>query len=90
MDKKRIMRLRTDAQKMKPSVHVGKDGFDSMVVNEIDRQLEKNNIVKVRVLGAFEGDRQDIATAIAERTCSILVDVRGSTIVLARDKFGQI
>jgi len=90
MDKKRVMKLRVDAQKLKPSVHVGKEGLSTKVVEELKRQLEKNKIVKVRVLGSFEGNRKDIAMMMARESQSLLVDVRGSTVVLARDQNSQI
>ena len=90
MDKKRVMKLRVDAQKLKPSVHVGKEGLSTKVVEELKRQLEKNKIVKVRVLGSFEGNRKDIAMMMARESQSLLVDVRGSTVVLAREQNSQI
>lgn len=90
MDKKRVMKLRVDAQRLRPSVHVGKEGLSAMVLEELKKQLEKNKIVKVRVLGSFEGNRKDIAMTIARESKSVLVDVRGSTVVLAQDKNGQI
>jgi RNA-binding protein len=90
MDKKRVLKLRVDAQKLKPSVHVGKDGLSSKVIEELKKQLAKNKIVKVRVLASFEGNRKDIAMTIARESQSLLVDVRGSTVVLARDQNGQI
>ena len=85
MDKKRIMRLRVDAQKIRPSLHVGKEGLNSKVIDELDKQLEKRKIIKVRVLSSFDEDRKEVAATIAKETRAFVVDVRGSTIVLARD-----
>ncbi len=89
MDKRTILRLRVVAQKLKPSVHVGKDGVTSKVLEELRRQLKKNKIVKVRVLQSFDEDRKTVADRIASETHSALVDVRGSTIVLAALQNGQ-
>ena len=85
MDKKRVMKLRIDAQKLKPTVHVGKDGLTSEVVKELRKQLERNKLVKIRILGSLEEDRRDIAMKMAHESAAALVDIRGSTIVLARE-----
>ncbi len=85
-----MMELRISAQKLAPSVHVGKEGVTAKVLEELTRQLRKHKIVKVRVLSSFEEDRRSIASAIARETKSVLVDVRGSTIVLAEDEDSQI
>jgi RNA-binding protein len=90
LDKKTVLRLRVTAQKLKPTLHIGKDGVSDMVLEEIVRQLKKSKLIKVRVLNSLEGDRKEIGSGIARSTSSVLVDVRGSTIVLAKDENGQI
>ena len=85
MDKKDLLRLRIAAQKLRPTIHVGKDGLSETVIEETQRQLKKSKLVKVRILNSLEGDRRAIGIRVAEKTSSTLVDVRGSTIVLARD-----
>jgi len=90
VDKKAILRLRVTAQKLKPTLHIGKEGLSEKVLEELTRQLKNTKVVKVRVLGSYEGDRKEIGTSIARKTSSVLVDVRGSTIVLAKDQTGQI
>jgi len=90
MDKKAVLKLRATAQRLKPTLHIGKDGLSEKVLEEIARQLRKSKVVKVRVLNSFEGDRKEIGSSIARKTSSVLVDVRGSTIVLAKAENGQI
>lgn len=85
MDKKRIMELRGRAQRLRPTVQVGKEGVTDAVVDEISRQLKKNKLVKVKLLPSFEEDRTDAAGRLAQRSASSLVEVRGKTVVLARD-----
>ncbi len=89
MDKKSVLRLRVAAQKLRPTIHIGKEGFSDRVLTELKRQLKAAKLVKIRVLGSFEGDRKEIAKGIADRSSSTLIDVRGSTIVLAIDQNGQ-
>jgi len=85
MNKKRRIELRGLAQKLEATVHVGKEGASQMVVEEIVRQLDKHKLVKVRVLQSIERSREEIANELAKASASFLVEIRGRTIVLARD-----
>jgi len=70
------------ANDLNMTVHVGKDGIDEGLLNEIVNQLKKNRLIKVKVLSNAEGETSDIAATIVEATGSIMVDVRGGVIVL--------
>ena len=83
MDKKAILRLRVSAQKLKSTLHIGKEGLSEKVLDELIRQIKNAKLVKIRVLSSYEGDRKEIARIVADKTSSALIDVRGSTIVLA-------
>lgn len=85
MDKKRIQELRGKAQSLTATVHVGKEGTTASVADEIRKQLEKNKLVKVRLLQSFEGDRDDAGKRLADASGATLVEVRGRTVVLARE-----
>ena len=85
MEKKTIIELRGRAQQLRPSVQVGKDGITAAIIDELSRQLKKNKLVKVRLLSSFEADRHESAEKLARVSSSILVEVRGKTVVLARD-----
>jgi RNA-binding protein len=68
----------------KPTIWVGKSGTSQELLNEIEKQLEKNEMVKVKVLkSALEGNKaKEIASRIAEETEASLVEVRGHTFML--------
>jgi RNA-binding protein len=53
-------------------------------IDEVARQLEKREMVKVKILKSALGDEQakDLASTIAEQTESTLVEVRGHTLIL--------
>lgn len=85
MDKKRIIELRGKAQALKPTVHMGKEGATEEVVAEIVNQLKKSKLVKAKLLQSVEGDRKAVGQDLASKTDSVLVEVRGRTVVLARD-----
>jgi len=77
-------RIKSELSAEKPTVWVGKEGASSQILNEISRQLEKREMVKIRVLRTALKDEEtkEIASKIAEQTESTLVDVRGHTIML--------
>jgi RNA-binding protein len=68
------------------TVHVGKDGASNEVLKEIEKQLDKNKMVKVKILktGLKGEEAKQIATLTAEQTESSLVEVRGHTFMLYR------
>ncbi|MBO4763835.1 MAG: YhbY family RNA-binding protein [Candidatus Methanomethylophilaceae archaeon] len=77
--RKELMRRAVD---LSPTVHVGKDGLDQGVFEEISTQLKKNRVIKVKVLSNSEDGAKTVAEAIAEATGSVVVDVRGGVLVL--------
>jgi RNA-binding protein len=85
MDKKKILGLRGKAQAIKATVYVGKDGITDEVVEELLRQLKKNKLVKAKLLPPVEEDRRVVGEDLAHRTQSVLVEVRGRTVVLATE-----
>lgn len=86
MDKKKIVEMRTKAQTLQPTMHVGKEGVTAKVAEELGKQLRKNKLVKVRLLPSMEADRHDAGEELARATQSVLIEVRGRTVVLAVDK----
>lgn len=72
-----------------PTIWVGKDGLTTQLVGEIEKQLQKNKMVKVRILpAALQGDNtaQLIASKAAEQTDAALVEVRGHVFILFRKR----
>ena len=72
-----------------PTVWVGKDGFTVQLIGEIEKQLQKNKMVKIRVLPAALHDdltTQVIANQAAEQTAAALVEVRGHVFILFRKR----
>jgi putative YhbY family RNA-binding protein len=69
-----------------PTILIGKNGISDEVLKEVEKQLEKREMVKVKLLGTAlkEGGAKQIATRIAERIEASLVEVRGHTFMLYR------
>jgi RNA-binding protein len=72
----------------RPTIWVGKDGPSEDLVKEIERQLSKNEMVKVKILKSAIVERQvkEIALGIVEKTGSTLVEVRGHTLMLYKHR----
>ncbi len=72
-----------------PTIWVGKDGLTDQLIGEIEKQLQKNKMVKVRVLPAAlheEITSQLIAAKAAEKTSASVVEVRGHVFILFRKR----
>ena len=77
--KKELMRR---ALEINPTVHVGKDGLKDSLYEEIKAQIKKNRLIKIKVLANADSETKEIADAIAESTGAVVVDVRGSIVVM--------
>jgi len=69
-------------QDLRPTVWIGKQGCTDHLIEEIVQQLTKRQVVKIKWLQNTEVDPRDIAL----RARADLVEVRGRTMVLARQK----
>jgi RNA-binding protein len=82
-----IQQKRADAQQLDVTLHVGKNGINDATIAELDAQLKKKKLVKVRLLKtATEGGAQDETQGqmLAEATRSMLIETRGHTAVFFR------
>jgi len=70
----------------KPTIWIGKTGLTSQLSSEIENQLEKKKMLKIRILkSALENESaQAIALKAAEQTSAALVEVRGHVFILYR------
>lgn len=82
--KKRYIKRRLSREK--PTVWIGKIGVSQELLKEIKKQLEKREMVKIKILKtALEKDEaKGIASNISEQIEASLVEVRGHTFMLYR------
>lgn len=60
------------------TINVGKKGLTDNVIKEINLQLEKRGIVKVKMLKSFRNkDKRELAEEIKAKVNGKLVDFRG-------------
>ena len=83
--------VKHELKEEKPTIHVGKEGFTAQSAKEIDKQLEQNKMVKVKILKtALQTENaKTIATKAAEQTSASLVEVRGHVFILYRKRKKQ-
>ncbi|MDD2615254.1 MAG: YhbY family RNA-binding protein [Methanosarcina sp.] len=86
MEKEKLYRLKAQANQLSPILNIGKNGVTDTLIEELNKQIKANRLVKVRVLkSAEEGkDLNAIAEEIAAATRSTLIEIRGRTVVLYR------
>jgi len=81
-------RIKRELSGEKPTVWVGKEGAAPKTVNEVSRQLEKREMVKVKILKSAlkEDETREIASKIAQQTGSTLIDIRGHILILYKPR----
>ncbi|AKB52617.1 RNA-binding protein YhbY [Methanosarcina barkeri str. Wiesmoor] len=86
MEKEKLYKLKAEANQLSPILNIGKNGITDTLIEELNKQIKANRLVKIRVLkSAEEGkDLKAIAEEIAAATRSTVIEVRGRTVVLYR------
>ncbi|MBT8171374.1 YhbY family RNA-binding protein [Candidatus Bathyarchaeota archaeon] len=81
-------RLKSALNVEKPTIHIGKEGITTKIINEVIKQLDAREVIKVKILKTAlqQKEAKNIAASIAEQTESELVDVRGHTFLLFKKK----
>lgn len=80
-----VMRQLGDAS---PTVWIGKSGATAELLKEIEKQLQKNKMLKAKILKSAlsEHEAEEIAETIAQQTFATLVEVRGHTFILYKPR----
>lgn len=83
--------VRHELKEEGPTIWVGKEGLKPNVLTEVEKQLQKTKMVKIRILPSAlkEMTAKDIATRTAEQTNAALVEVRGHVFILFRKRRKQ-
>ncbi len=80
MDKEKAKKT---GQDLKATLHIGKDGVTGSFLDELDKQLEKRELVKIQV--NRNDPLQDVektAEKLEKRSIGELIEVRGKTILM--------
>lgn len=77
-------RIKRELSVEKPTIWVGKEGTTPQIMEEISKQLDKREMVKVKILKSALKDEKakSVASKIARQANSTLIEVRGHTLML--------
>lgn len=80
--------LKATGQSLSVAFQIGKNGVTEGVVAELRSWLEREPLVKVKLLKSSreEADAKSVAQDLAERAGAVLVEVRGHTALFYRGK----
>lgn len=81
--------LRGMGQRLKASVIIGKAGVNPSVLEHIDIQFTKNELIKIRLTEQHGAQRKETAAEIASATNSTCVGITGKTLLLYRPKLAS-
>jgi RNA-binding protein len=81
-------RIQQELSTEKPTVWIGKGGATTQLINEINNQLKKREMIKAKILKTAlkEEKAREVATKIAKQTNSTLIEVRGHTFMLYKPR----
>ena len=82
-------KIKQKAKALEPHIRIGKQGTTKEVIEEITKQLNGKEIVKIKFLKSSVKDRKHrkaLAVELAGKTKSMLIDRIGSVIVLHKPK----
>ena len=81
--KEKIM-LRSKAKTIEPVVRIGKSGLTDSMIGEINKNLIKRRLIKIKLLKSPDErkEKEELIKSIVEKTQSELVDSVGNIIVL--------
>ncbi len=79
-------RIKREMGVEKPSIWIGKGGATTQIMDEVSRQLDQKEMVKIKALKSALRDEEakTMAAKIAQQTEATLIDVRGHTFILYR------
>ena len=84
--KRMLLRLRREFAQEKAILWLGRNGLSEDLVSEALRQLDEEELVKVRVQKSVTQSAADLAKVLAETLKAEVVDVRGRSFILYRRK----
>ena len=87
MPKRTMKEIKRIGADLKPTIHVGKDGITDSLIEEVKLQVKTRKVVKIRLLPASGEETDVIAKDISERSGAVLVDARGSVVLLTQQDF---
>jgi RNA-binding protein len=80
-----IRELKARAQKLKPTLKIGKEGVSPGFLQALDDALKHNELLKIK-FDDFKAEKKSLSPQIAEKTGSRIIMRVGNVLVLYRPK----
>src|SRR6476620_7431396 len=81
----RIRALKAQAQRMKATLKIGKEGISPQFLAALDKDLKQHELVKVK-FDDFKEQKKELTPQLADKTGSHLITRVGNVVVLYRPK----
>ncbi len=87
LSSKQAAELKGQSHTLVPLAHIGKSGFTETVIAEIDKHLNKRELIKVKVLKSeLESlSKEEVAATIREKLNCHLISYTGNVLLLYRE-----
>ena len=75
------------SESLRVSIRIGKDGVNTSLISELENQLEKRTVVKLKInkgMAPNKEERNQIFTRIAEESNSSVIFQRGNVAVFCK------
>ena len=75
------------SESLRVSIRIGKDGVNTSLISELENQLEKRTVVKIKInkgMAPNKEDRNQIFTRIADESNSSVIFQRGNVAVFCK------
>ena len=75
------------SESVRVSIRIGKDGVNTSLISELENQLEKRTVVKLKInkgMALNKEDRNQIFTRIADESNSSVIFQRGNVAVFCK------
>ena len=75
------------SESLRVSIRIGKDGVNTSLISELENQLEKRTVVKLKInkgMAPNKEDRNQIFTKIADESNSFVIFQRGNVAVFCK------
>jgi len=83
LSSRQISQLRSLAQRLEPILHLGKAGVTDAFLASVEHALNDHELIKIK-FAAFKDTRKELASEIAAKTNSELVQIVGHVAVFYR------
>ena len=75
------------SESLRVSIRIGKDGVNTSLISELENQLEKRTVVKLKInkgMAPNKEDRKQIFTRVADESNSSVIFQRGNVAVFCK------